>query len=106
MKVGTFRLTYAYSEGGRRYEYDVRPDTAGFVAAAMLYREKMEKAIQEASIAKAQEPLRGYTKRQRDVLARQRQELAAVGLPTPIWWQNASSWDVSQAAIDAMNGTP
>lgn len=102
MRVGTFRLTYAYREGGSRYSYDVRPDTAGFVAAAQMYRIEMEQALTEACIARPQEPLTPYTKRQQKVLDRHRKELAAVGLLWPIWWEHASVYAISQAAIDSM----
>ena len=107
MKVGTFRLCYAYSEGGKRYEYDVRPDTAGFVAAATLYRTKIEAAIKDAATSRPVEPTgQPYTKRQKAVLDECRAKMAAVGLLHPIWWQQASDYEISQAAIDAMKGKP
>ena len=52
MRPGTFRLTYAYTDGGRRYEYAVTPDTASFMAAATIARQSMEDAIRQASNAK------------------------------------------------------
>ena len=49
--VGTFVLTYAYTDGGRSYTYDVTPDTASFVAAAKVAQKAMEEAIQEKKSA-------------------------------------------------------
>lgn len=52
MNVGTFRLTYCYSDGGKRYWYGVTPDTTGFVAAAMVAHEAMEAAIIDSTKGK------------------------------------------------------
>ena len=49
MPVGSFRLVHAYSDGGRRYAYDVTPDTAGWVAAATLAVHAMTEAIHKAN---------------------------------------------------------
>ena len=49
MRVGTFRLTYCYADGGSRYWYEVTPDTAGFVAAAMVAHAAMEVAFVDAA---------------------------------------------------------
>ena len=49
MPVGTFRLTYAFTDGGRRYEYDVTPDTAGWAAAALLAKHAMVEAMRDAA---------------------------------------------------------
>jgi hypothetical protein len=49
MPVGSFRLVHAYSDGGRRYAYEVTPDTAGWVAAATLAVHAMTEAIHKAN---------------------------------------------------------
>ncbi len=49
MPVGSFRLVHAYSNGGRRYAYNVTPDTAGWVAAATLAVHAMTEAIHKAN---------------------------------------------------------
>jgi hypothetical protein len=41
MATGTFRLTYAYADGGKRYEYEVTPDTAAAVAAMTIAKKAM-----------------------------------------------------------------
>lgn len=53
IKPGTFRLVYAYQSGGKRYEYDVTPATAAWVAAAQIARQAMEDAMLKASKAPA-----------------------------------------------------
>lgn len=102
MKPGQFRLTYAYGEGGRRYEYDVTPATAAWVAAAMLARHAIEEAIREAAPAKPSEP-RVYTKKQQNIIKRYRAEMATAGGNLPEWWSITSPRDIAKAAIDAVN---
>lgn len=107
MEVGTFRLTYAYSDGGRRYAYDVKPDTAGFVAAAMLYKQKMEAAINDASIAKPQlGTVTPYTRKQLNLIEQFRKDMAEAGGLTPTHWTHATAYQISEAAINAMKGEP
>jgi hypothetical protein len=101
MKVGTFRLTYAYADGSRRYAYDVRPDTAGFVAACEVARQAMEAAIQDAAIAAPSAGMSTYTGKQRALIERFRADMAAAGGLVPTSWNHASARDISQAAIDA-----
>ena len=43
MKAGTWRVSYCYADGSLRYSYDVKPDTASFVAACELAGEAMER---------------------------------------------------------------
>jgi hypothetical protein len=103
MQVGQFRLTYCYSGGGRRYEYNVTPDTAGFVAAAMIAREAIERAISEAKAAQPNTAgAKPYTKKQREILERFRKEMTEAGGLFPDWWVNTSAWDISEAAIKAV----
>jgi hypothetical protein len=102
MKCGTFRLTYCYADGLRRYAYDVTPDTASFMAACELARQAMEDAINKAAIAKPSQDVTPYTKRQMAIIERFRAEMAEAGGLVPSWWQHSSSRDISQAAIDAV----
>jgi hypothetical protein len=63
MQVGTFRLTYAYSNGGRRYEYDVTPATAPMFAAMLVAKQAIDDAIREAVKMRPDTP-KPYTKKQ------------------------------------------
>lgn len=102
MKVGEFRLTYCYTDGGRRYEYDVTPATAPFVAAAMIAKVAMEDAIRERVIAKEHIKNVPYTKKQLEILERFRKEMSDAGGLLPNWWDHASSYEISEAAIKAV----
>jgi len=108
MRAGQWRMTYCYADGGRRYSYDVTPDTASFAAACELSAAAMEAAINDAAIAHPQEPAVPYTLRQRSAIERARVDLAAVGLLTPIRWNGSSARDIAQAGIDAVKnwGSP
>ena len=101
MKPGQFRLTYAYGDGGYRYEYDVTPSTAAWVAASMLAQHAIEEAIREAAPAKPSEP-RVYTKKQQEIIKRYRAEMAAAGGNLPEWWAITSPRDIAKAAIEAV----
>lgn len=105
MKPGTFRLTYCYTDGGRRYNYDVTPDTASFVAAAEMFRYEMEQAVLEASKAVEQQDRNyatRYTKEQKQTIAKSRELLDSAGVTTPIWWEHRTGWDMSQHIIERM----
>ena len=102
MTVGTWRMVYAYEAGGRRYHYDVKPDTASFEAACMLARNAMERAITEAAQARPQLGKVPYTKRQLALIEEYRQRMADAGIAFPTWWQHSSPNKISQAAIDAV----
>lgn len=102
MKVGQFRLTYCYSEGGRRYEYEVTPATASFVAAATVAREAMEQAIRDKVVATDHIKSQPYTKKQLAIIERFRKEMVAAGGLLPFWWENTSARDLSAAAIKAV----
>lgn len=101
MKPGTFRLVHAYKDGGRRYEYEVQPDTAAFVAAASIARIAMEEAIAKAPQMKPMGAMH-YTRKQQAVLADCRAQMAACGAFLPTHWHANSAKEISQAAIDAV----
>ena len=104
MRPGQFRLVHAYSDGSRRSEYDVTPDTAGFVAAASIARIAMEDAIREAArcAADAGSATRPYTKKELRIIEKYRNEMHAIGGDLPSWWQFASAHEISRAAIEAV----
>lgn len=101
MKPGTFRLTYSYHEGGRRYEYDVTPATSAWVAASMIARHAIEDAILNAAQSRPSEP-RQYTRQQQDIIKRYREEMAAAGGNFPEWWSVGSAREIADAAIKAV----
>lgn len=101
MKPGTFRLTYAYGEGGYRYEYKVTPDTAAWVAASMMARHVMEEAMLNAATAKPSMP-RLYTQKQLEIIERYRKEMAEAGGNFPEWWHVSSPQEIAGAAINAV----
>ena len=102
MKVGEFRLTYCYSNGGRKYDYAVTPATAPFVAAAMVAREAMEQAIRDKVVATNHIKSQPYTKKQLAIIERFRKEMSDAGGLLPTWWENTSARDLSVAAIKAV----
>lgn len=101
MRVGSFRLTYCYTSGGRRYEYEVTPATASWVAAAMIAKVAMEDAIRAKAVAKPHAAI-AYTKRQQEIIQRFRTEMSEAGGLMPEWWDHASAYELSQAAIKAV----
>lgn len=101
MAVGTFRLTYCYEEGGRRYQYEVTPATATWAAAAMIARDVMVKAMQDRAVATPAGRVE-YTKKQLAIIERYRAEMAEAGGNLPKWWNVSSPWDIADAAIKAM----
>lgn len=103
MRAGQWRLTYCEKEGARRYEYDVKPDTAGFVAAAQIARTAMDSAMQNAAIGKpAVGTTKSYAKVQLEIINRYRAEMAGAGGLLPDCWTVSSPWEISQAGIDAV----
>ena len=103
MHVNTWRMVYAYSEGGRRYEYEVKPDNASFKAAAMIAKQAMVDAIINASKATLDvENGRPFTQKQKRIIKRFRAEMAAAGGLLPVWWVHTSAEDVANAAIKAV----
>ena len=98
MAVNSFRLTYAYADGGRRFEYAVTPDTAGFLAAAMVAKVAMEDAIRDASIPRPSGTTR-YTKAQRACIDKFRRDMAGLA---PDFWAGVPSYEIANAGIKAV----
>ena len=100
MQVESFRLTYAYADGGKRYEYDVAPDTAGFVAAALIAKHAICEAITESSRMRPSGQI-PYTKKQLALIAQFRKDMGGM---MPTWWTENSSYAIADAAIEAVKG--
>jgi hypothetical protein len=102
MKVGEARLTVCYAPGAKRYVYGVKPDAAGFVAAAQLAAAAMVDAMQARAVAAPQ--LRGtpYTAEQLRLIEQFRADMAAAGGLLPSYWTIASSQEIAQAGTDAV----
>ena len=101
MPVGSFRLVHAYCDGGRRYAYDVTPDTAAWVAAATLALHAMTEAIHKANqhtIASGTP----WTKKQQAAIAQANAILEAAGIWSRRGWTTAQAYDVAKAGIDAV----
>ena len=103
MAVGTFRLTYAYQDGGRRYEYDVTPDTAGWAAAALLAKHAMVEAVRHAATQHrpATSSVALLTKKQQQAVAQARAILTGAGVLSSMW-ESASPESIADAAIAAV----
>lgn len=99
MPVGTFRITWAAGDGSYRYEYNVTPDTASFVAAAMVAKKAMCDAMHEASQAS---PIGMYTEKQKAALAKARQIMQEAGCMLPTIWQHKSQYEIADAGIEAV----
>ena len=98
--VGTFRLTYAYAAGGKRYSYNVTPATATTVAAMMVAKVAMEEKIRDMArmntYGYSQKP---YTKKQLALIAKFRDDMGGM---YPSWWVERSANEISDAAIKAV----
>lgn len=103
IKTGSFVLVHAYSDGGRMYHYEVKPDNASFVAAAQVARLAMVEAMRKASPARPQLPrTTPYTKKQLAVIKEFRQKMADAGGMLPDFWIHTSLEEIAQAGIDAL----
>lgn len=101
MPVGSFRLVHAYSDGGRRYAYDVTPDTAAWVAAATLAAHAMTEAIHKANQLTVSSP-KPLTKKQQEAIRQANAILEAAGIWSGRGWTTAQAYDVAQAGVDAV----
>lgn len=102
MKPGEFKLVYAYKDGAKRHQYGITPDTAGFVAAAMVAEVTMADAMHEAWRYTAAAPYaEPFTKKQQAAVAQARNILEAAGIFSMTWHHGAAQ-DVARAGIDAV----
>lgn len=101
MPVNTFRLVHAYGEGGRRYHYDVAPDTAAFVAAASIAEKAMVKAMLDASKVQPAQDLNKYTIKQLEAIRKARDIMESAGCFVS-HWKYAGVHDIVKAGIDAV----
>ena len=98
MAVETFRLVYAYSDGGRRYEYDVTPATAPAAAAMLIAKQAMCDAIRELSRMRPNTTTQ-YTKKQLAIIEQFRKDMGGM---YPSWWTENSDYIIANAAIKAV----
>jgi hypothetical protein len=81
------------------YEYEVKPDNASFVAAAMVARLAMEEAIHEAAKMGPKGGLKPYTAKQRKIIKQFQSDMDGM---SPVYWSGKTSWEIAQAGIDAV----
>lgn len=98
MKTGTFRLVYAFSDGGGMYEYDVTPATAPMIAAMMIAKKTMQDEIMELSKMRPSGNTK-YTKKQLAAIDRFRAEMGGM---YPSWWTENCHYKIADAAIKAV----
>ncbi len=97
--VGTFRMIYAYRDGGRRYEYEVTPATAPAVAAMLIARVAMEEKLRDMARMHPMGTRIPYTKKQLALIAKFRQDMGGM---YPSHWTETSAHEISEAAIKAV----
>jgi hypothetical protein len=100
MEIGGFRLIHCPEPGHYRTRHDVTADTAGWVAAAMIAQDAMERAMQERAIAQPQ--TQQYTKRQMELIEQFRRDMAAAGGLVPSYWSHGAPHEIAQAGVDAV----
>jgi hypothetical protein len=101
MQVNTFRLVHAYGEGGRRYHYDVTPDTAAFVAAASIAEKAMVDAMMESNQVQPAHTLEKYTEKQLAAINQARDIMQSAGVFVT-HWKYPGMHDIVKAGIDAV----
>lgn len=101
MKVNTFRLVHAYGEGGRRYHYDVTPDTAAFVAAASIAEKEMERVMLEANQVQPELGRVQYTEKQLAAINQAKDIMQAAGVFVT-HWKYPAMHDIIKAGIEAV----
>jgi hypothetical protein len=84
------------------YRYDVKPDTAGFLAAASIAEKAVEEAILKSIAARPSRNAIPYTKKQIAILERYRKEMSEAGGLLPEWWQHTSAWELSKVMTTAV----
>lgn len=102
MPVGSFMLIYANKDGSQQYEYEVKPDTASFVAAAVIAKDAFKQAIREKSEYKPDGTSYPMTKKQLAILEEYRAKMLEAGGSMPVWWTASSSHELADAAIKAV----
>lgn len=100
MQAGTCRLIYCPEPGHYRQRHDVTPNSAAWVAAAMVAEHAMQEAM--AARAVAQPQALQYTPRQRKLIEQFRRDMAAAGALVPVWWTHGSPAEIAKAGVDAV----
>lgn len=97
--VGTFRLTYAYADGSRRYEYSVTPATAPAAAAMMIAKLAMEERLRDMARMSPSGSISKYTLKQIALIAKFRDDMGGM---MPSHWTENSAYEISDAALKAV----
>ena len=95
-KADGFILTYR-KDCHTAYEYEVKPDNASFMAAAMVARQAMEQAIHEAAKMHPSGSTKAYTKKQLAIIKKFQEDMGGMA---PYYWSGKTSWEIAQAGID------
>lgn len=102
MRPGEFKLVYAYKDGAKRHQYGITPDTAGFIAAAMVAEVAMADAMHEAWRYTASAPYaEPFTKKQQAAIKQARDIMESAGIFSMTWHHGAAQ-DVARAGIEAV----
>jgi hypothetical protein len=102
MKIGTCRLIYCPEPGHYRSRYDVTPESAGWMAAAMLAEYAMQEAMADRALAQPQPDFAPYTVEQQRLIEQFRQDMAAAGGLTPFYWTHSTPAEIAKAGVDAV----
>lgn len=105
MEVGTFKLVHCVENGHYRYRHDVTPDSAAFVAAAMIALDAMEKAMLEKAKSNPNKAPMPWTQRQKELIENFRSDMAATGALVPTYWTTSTAYEIAMAGIEAVKQT-
>ena len=100
--VGSFVLIHAYTEGGRMYQYDIKPDAAAFVAASTIAKQAMVDVMRSSAPATPKPKSRTYSPQELAIINKFRADMAAIGSLLPDWWEYTTTECIAQAGIDAV----
>lgn len=101
LKAGSCRLTYCPAPGHYRYRYDVTPDSAAWMAAAMVAEHAMQEAMAQKATATPCDSL-VYTEEQKQILEKFRKDMAAAGGLIPPYWTHGTPAEIAKAGVDAV----
>ena len=104
MQAGSCRLIYCPEPGHYRYRYDVTPDSASWVAAAMVAEHAMQEAMAARAIASPSSVQN--TPEQQRIIEQFRKDMAAAGGLAPSYWTHGAPWEIAKAGVDAVRQLP
>lgn len=101
--IGKYALIYAFAENGRSYSYQATPDTAGFIAAVHAFKHEFVDAINRRIPATPTEnPAKHWTKKQKALIDKFRDDMVATGALKPIEWQYLYPDELVDEALEEM----